>query len=630
MLAKCYWKMFNTPEDRLDSKDRKAKVTGTTVLDTLKKAIQVAYNARKSRSSEPILEPHYKIVSVLHKMVVRRDLSSSEAAAILSDQPFGIAVNPDDHFASFSEPEDWEEYIIRNLTKLKEKDKSNWHHRTIMRHAHILFDDSASQTGGETYVAAKAAFGVLRESMFTKTMVMNVWKCDAERPGRHHVYTEQYMRFMTKLLVIMGDHVNLELLLRRLRRKGADFYHFTELWQTCCTAYVNLLRKTYKIPDDMDEVFRTMSVEEFEIISERITEWAEGDVANVETFICMKDTIELKKLNATLMKASAIDDLIADSYSKLYRDISDSLPGPEPSKIIQERKEAKDATPQPETGAEGDGKPPSALDALLNPSDPKDSTTRATTPMEAEKSEPAPRARKPGIRRPDIVRKAEQAVVRSLETTKPTTKGRLGSISSGKRGSQTPNIAASDAGSDDEGPDAQVRREAGENMDVDMDDAEGGNDGEGKEHSDAGSLDESADESDLSDVPDDYDEEMPPGLRFPNLGRIEPRGETSGSEADSESEGDEAVDAEEVEEAEEQEQVEGEEEEAAEVDEEAGEEDEEEQGEEEEEDGDEQAEEEDEEETPDVATDGDVAMGEAETEAEEAISGHAAARGAFS
>ena len=557
MLAKCYWKMHQTPVDKLDSTDQKAVVTSRLVLSTLKKSIEVATNARKSRHSDPILEPHYKIASILHKMVIRGDLPAAEAASILSEQPFGVALRPDDHYASFSEPEDWEEYIIRNLTKLREKDKSNWHHRIIMRHAKILYEEVYTTQGGDNFVEAKAAFAILKENMFTKTMVMNVWKCDAERPGRHHVFTEQYVRIMTRLLLIMKDRTNLELLLRRLRKKGADFYHFPDLWQTCCGAYLKLLRGAFDVRQANEEVFKSLPNEEFEIISERITEWAAGDGPHIPALGCMKEAVELKKLNANLMKVAPIDDLINDCYATIFVDVSKTLPGLEPSKVIAERNHAKEVAAQLEAVAQADAKPPSSLSSILNP--PNGQDTGSATPFEADKAEPSARARR-AVRRPDILRKAEQAVVRAMEPPKSTiTKSRVGSVCS-KRGSQTPAALASDADSeddddDDEGPDAQVRREAGEGLDQEMRDAdaheEGGDDEEQDESriedgdghdTDGGSIHDSADdESDLTDVPDDYDDEVPPGLLFPNLGRDE----TSGEEAGSESEGHEEDEAEE-------------------------------------------------------------------------------------
>lgn len=593
MLAKCYWKMYMTPEADLDRKDMESRVELKTLVDTLKKSVDVAYNASRSRRSEPILEPHYKIVSILHKLVLKGDIPSKDAAAILSDRPLGVALDPEDHFASFAEPEDWEEYIIRNLTKLREKDKSNWQHRIIMRHANILFHDaSAEESDADPTVAAKAAFQILRESMFTKTMVMNVWKCDAERPGRHHVYTTLYTRFMTRLLVLMSDRTNMEQLLRRLRKKGADFYHFNDLWQTCCLAYVKLLRSTYNIKVATDEPFKTMSTFEFEIMTNRITEWAASEGPHTCAFSCMRDAIELKKLNASLTRAGPIDDLINDCYSQIFIEVTPSLPGLDPAKILAEQEQAKEADVPKVDGKEAGEAAETAeskllhpvhrgvetLNGLLNPPEGNVSSRAATpTPQDSEKPESGTaRVRKPGIRRPEVLRKAEAAVLRSMEPKVGGTKSRVGSISS-KRGSQTPVAAMTEDEDSDEGPDAQVLREAEAGMNAEMKDT----DGEGETRTAASDIDslgnDGDDESDLSDVPEGYDEEMPPGLMFPNLRRADTASESSGEEADSESEGDgeeSAQDEEEVEaeaEAEEAGEHEPEEEEEEEEEHEAGE-----------------------------------------------------------
>ncbi|XP_044719678.1 uncharacterized protein HRG_06267 [Hirsutella rhossiliensis] len=543
MLAKCYWKMYQTPAERLDKTDQKTPITTEQLLETLKMSVEVATNARKSRNSDPILEPHYKIVSILHKLVTRGDMPAADAASNLSEQPFGIPVNPDDHYAAFSEPEDWEEYVIRNLTRLRDKDKSNWHHRIVMRHARILFEEGNAAGDGDCFVEAKAAFAILKENMFTKTMVMSVWKCDAERPGRHHVFTEQYVRFMTGLLLIMSDRVNLELLLRRLRKKGADFYHFTDLWQSCCLAYLKLLRTAHRVRAASEDAFKSLPSEEFEIFSERITQWAAGEGPHIAELSCMKEAVELKKLNANLMKVAPIDDLINDCYTKIY---------------------LEEVAAELEAIAQAESKPPSSLSSILNPPNGREGQAGTSTPNDVEKSEAAPRGRRT-VRRPDVLRKAEQAVVRSLEAPSKSlvSKSRVGSVSS-KRGSQTPAVAMSEAGSsdldDDEGPDAQVRREAGEDGDEEMKDADateeagddedhGDNRAEGKDDTEAGSIHDSADdESDLSDVPEGYDEEVPPGLMFPNLGRPDHSAEASGEEADSESEGSDADETEEQEE----------------------------------------------------------------------------------
>lgn len=518
MLAKCYWKMYQTPPARLDVTDRRAPVTADLVLRALRWAVEAATHARRSRTGEPVFEPYYKMVSVLHKLVSRGDMAPADAAAVLSDQPLAVAVDPTAHYASFSKPEDWEEYVIGNLASLRDRDKSNWQHRIVMRHARILFDDDAGAaregdddgpaahahapaahaSPGHGLVEARAAFAILKENMFTKTMVMNVWKCDTERPGRHHVFTEQYVRFMTRLLVVMADRANLELLLRRLRKKSADFYHFADLWQSCCIAYLRLLRAAHAVGPASDDAFKTLSTDEFEIMAGRVAEWAAGDGPPVAALSCMKDAVELKKLNANLMKATAIDDLVYDCYAAIYVAVADQLPGLEPSRVIAERNHARDVAAELEAAAAG------SLSSILNP----DSAASAPTPLDADRSEAAPRARR-AVRRADVLRKAEQAILRAAEAPKAAAaaaKSRVGSVSS-KRGSHTPAAAASDADdSDDSGSGAQVRHEAA-----------------AKDDSEPGSIHDSADdESDLSDVPEGYDEDIPPGLMFPNLGRPTP------------------------------------------------------------------------------------------------------------
>lgn len=72
-LAKCTWKMFSA-EAELRETDQgllPEDVTGEII-----KAIELLPTKKDARrtQSEPILEPHYKLVSVVHKMVLKDDL----------------------------------------------------------------------------------------------------------------------------------------------------------------------------------------------------------------------------------------------------------------------------------------------------------------------------------------------------------------------------------------------------------------------------------------------------------------------------------------------------------------------------------------------------------------------------
>jgi len=80
----------------------------------------------------------------------------------------------------------------------------------------------------------------LTQQMFTKTMAVQVWKPEHERPGRHFVYTTRYTRFFMQLLVQLHDRTNLEALVKRIRKKPAEFYRHSQLWQEMCTTYLKV------------------------------------------------------------------------------------------------------------------------------------------------------------------------------------------------------------------------------------------------------------------------------------------------------------------------------------------------------------------------------------------------------
>lgn len=575
MVAKCLWKMYQKPPEELDEKNRRRQPSVQAVVDALEKTVEVVSELPKPRhGQDPILEPHYKILSVVHKLVMRGDLTVQEGAKILQRQPYA----PDrGREVAVDNMDDWEAYVIRCLRYLRDKDKSNWQHRLIMRHARVLFDEDATDGDSGSYVAAKAAFTVLRESMFTKTMVMNVWKCDAERPGRHHVYTERYIRYVVKLLDVMNDRANLEALLRRIRKKGADFYHFNELWQFCVLTYVKLLRQTFRVPAAEEDVFKSLTQEEFDVVGEKITQWATtADAEGNGALNAMKEAVELKKLNANLMKAGPIDDLITDCYSAIYLHVRPELPeqeGPSRDPTGDDSSQHKDAGPQADEGAEqfkskllqgllsrdSRDQPTAVLGALRGAATNSDRDNKSERTSAA--GEPAPRVSRAvggggGIRRPNILRKAEQAVQAVLRAAEGggsggaprsggangangatgASKSRVGSISSARNGGRTPR--GESHGSSDEDSDG----------DVEMRDADGhagghgsrrrhsaaaaagaasarGGDGGGDDNgseisSPPGSVHDSADdESDLSDVPADYEDDAPPSLLFPNLGR---------------------------------------------------------------------------------------------------------------
>jgi hypothetical protein len=226
MLSKCRWKMFNSDEA---TRGNARPVTIDEVLDPLLDAIE-ALPQRKERGSLPdrILEPHFRLASVLHKLVTRKQLEPTKAGEILAETPWSKNLSPPQNM------EEWAPYILDVLKKLKHADKSNWHHRILSRIAKIHYH------GQDDTDAALAAKNELMPQIFTKTMVLQVWRPEYERPGRHYVYTTQYVSYFTKLLDQISDHVNLEQLLRRVRKKQGDYINHTKLWEDMCIVYAKV------------------------------------------------------------------------------------------------------------------------------------------------------------------------------------------------------------------------------------------------------------------------------------------------------------------------------------------------------------------------------------------------------
>lgn len=309
--CKCLWKMFTSR----DNWTRRRPVTAEEVLEAIIEAIEAL--PKKEKSNEPILEPHFKLVSLVHKLVTRHAISYAQGKEYMRATRYAQGI----HLSEDEEGPEWVPYMLEILKKLGNADKSNWHHRIIDRAAHVIYDDQPDIAGA---LGAKHEF---TQQIFTKTMTIQVWKPEHERPGRHYVYTGRYVAFFVHVLEQLNDRTNLDQLVRRIRRKTTDFLDHTKVWEEVTTAYVRLLRRHGKIPDGRERaLFDGMNHEEFTKKSEKMETWAlDPDTSSVFLDI-MRDGIDLKRLNNSLMKGPLIDDLIGDAYACLYEEFVAQLP----------------------------------------------------------------------------------------------------------------------------------------------------------------------------------------------------------------------------------------------------------------------------------------------------------------
>lgn len=477
--------MFQYIGDEWDPKAREKRPTIEAIINAFLNAIKTAPKQKDPRQ-EQILEPHYKLVSIVHKLVTHNHMEIQAAADLLQQQPWAIRKGEAIVMNNFG---DWKKFVLDSLRYLRNADKSHWHHRMVARTAAVLYDmDHPDQNSAH---AARVEF---RESIFTKTMHVQVWKTESERPGRHCVYMSKYVRTMVSILWAISDKANMEQLAKRIRKKGTEYYKFSDIWAELCTYYLRMIRNIAQVPPSIDEVFKGVPTEEFEIFSDRLGLWIADPDMRHPALDALREAIELKKLNANQMKATPIDDLINDCWAQLYIQVARGLPGPEPSSLQRAQLDGTTDVHSPRpTG-------PMSLNNLVMNMD----GTQIPVPFTVAGSEPI-RPRKIGVGRREVLRRAEAAINRAPEAPRALAPHpRPSEPSSLVLGSNAPPNGSSSSVPRVEVP---VRR---------LSEKRNGDEAEREESSAPGSLHDSADdESDLSDVPDIDDVEG--AMIFPNL-----------------------------------------------------------------------------------------------------------------
>jgi len=330
MRGKCLWKIYCSNTDDAIAAAAEGALPPTRDGPTWEQVVDAIINAietvpeKKARNGEPILEPHYKLVSITHKLFQRKAIDHEQGVLVLQHTPFSHnSKSPDG-------ADDWERYILSVLKELRNADKASWHHRITARAAHVIYDDSTDM------MVAHGAKHELTQQIFTKTMAVQVWKPEFERPGRHFVYTTRYTRFFVNLLDQTMDKANLELLAKRVRKKQTDFFEHSKLWQDLCQKFLKLLRRMGQIPDGQeDTVFRALNYDEYNIQATRLETWCQDPATQHPALDVLRDVVELKRINNGLMKPVLIDDLLGDTFALLYSTVGSTL-APLPSEQPQQ------------------------------------------------------------------------------------------------------------------------------------------------------------------------------------------------------------------------------------------------------------------------------------------------------
>ncbi len=229
------------------------------------------------------------------------------------------------------------------------------------------------------------------------------------------------------------------------------------------------LRRLGHIPEGYEDmIFKSVSHEDFQINAARLETWCHLPDTYSPIIDILRDVIELKKLNNSLMKPTLLDDLIADTYAMLYRTVVPELAAKASGDESRERMRV-------------DHLLMNTVDTVATPP-----PVAGTTPDAG-----AVRQRAKGVGRRDIQRKAEAAVAKTSaisETSRMLSTTDRSTLQHPTQGLMTPK--------DDPGKE----------------------DLQGLGSSVPGSVHDSADdESELSEIDEEPAEPQPPPAMFPNL-----------------------------------------------------------------------------------------------------------------
>lgn len=202
------------------------------------------------------------------------------------------------------------------------------------------------------------------------------------------MYTTRYVYFFVSLLDQLDDRPSLDQLLRRVRKKQGDFIDHTRLWEDACLTYARMIRRAAHINEGHEEgVFKPIGWEEFSTKTARLETLTQLTPESLPLLELIRDSLELKKLNNNLMKVTMFEDLVADLYARVYELNMPLL-------IEQVNEENKEKM---------------KVDHLLMTGDVNTETSTPAASLPASDT-PAPRGRTKGIARRDVQKRADTIV----------------------------------------------------------------------------------------------------------------------------------------------------------------------------------------------------------------------------
>ncbi|SCU91675.1 LAME_0E13410g1_1 [Lachancea meyersii CBS 8951] len=265
-------------------------------LDMLLEACSLSEDAASTK--DVILEPHYFLVTSCFKLVPRHILTAKQALSYLRLD--NSVFKKEDSFWECEESNELEETsknfnekILDLLRCLVALDKTKWHHRPKYRIARILYDQFGDLDG---------AIAEMDEIMFLKSSnksLVNIWKPEFERPGKHFIYTYQYVMFYLDLLFCRHDYTNIALVAKKLKRFGAGMVNVGLASDRALRLFCQAVQHKFNVNEKqaIDKLLPALNYAQFINYSDEIFQTFDATKYDPEVLATLTHALHLKKGN---------------------------------------------------------------------------------------------------------------------------------------------------------------------------------------------------------------------------------------------------------------------------------------------------------------------------------------------
>lgn len=297
----------------LSKVQRKLEKPAEVVLDSLQKSAELA--ELNPNGPDPIIEPHYRLCSLVYKYVKDDLLSYAKAIEFLQKDSVVGSKEPID-MEEIKDKNDFYQIIIKALKKVMAYDKKKWHHKPRYRLAQILFHNFGDVEGAKEEMSS-----IVTIKATSKTLVL-IWKPENERPGTHFFYTYQYSRFYIELLNKELNLISLIQMLPKLRRSNSTMISLYNAWEYLCSTICKIIRTLLNVKEQFTENFlQSFTYQAFVYCSKTFLEIMkkEGVPEELEVHLCFLHAInDMKKFNNGFGPTSLIDDTITAIYIRIF------------------------------------------------------------------------------------------------------------------------------------------------------------------------------------------------------------------------------------------------------------------------------------------------------------------------